>query len=392
MAFGWLKKAVRSCGRAIATVHHGITSVVKAGVDLTGKIPLVGPGIHGVLGIAIGPLTFTDAVLKGERIDRALLNDLKSKVSGIKEIAPYAQTVVSMVPGIGSGVAGAIAASTALMSGMRIDKAVLDGVKNAIPGGMIAQAAFAVTQAAVSGANIVTAAGGAAIDALKLPEAAKKAMASALVIAQKAAKGENIPKAALEEGRKALPPTLQKAYDIGIAVGHAKRLQDVGTIAVNQIGPTQLAALAKVGTAQMSKVPFFNAAKGIVAKPQEEGYRIGLGVMAHAGVDEKTLLGVRNKLQGPARLGYDIAMNAHVGAVNAPPPPKNLSNQGKLAYYTSQGLKGAPPLMTKAVATRVAATPAGKAGLSQAVSEMSEETWLRWFVTQIQKGVKHVLS
>jgi len=390
MAFGWLKKAVRAAGRAIATVHHGVTSVVKAGVSLTGKIPLIGPGIHGVLGIAIGPLTFTDAVLKGERIDRALLNDLKDKVSGIKEIAPYAKTVISMIPAIGPGVAGAIAASTALMSGMRIDKALVEGVKSMIPGGALAQTIFSVTQAAVSGANIVTAAGSAALDQLRLPEAAKKGLASALVIAQKAAKGENIPKAALEEGRKQLPPNLQKAYDVGIAIGQGQKLQTVATNAIKNVGPMQLAALAKVGTAQMTKNPFFKAAKGIVQKPQEEGYRIGLGLMAHSGVNESTLTGVRNKLQGPARLGFDIAMASHVGAVNAPPPPPNTSPQKKLAYYASHGLKGAPPLMKKAVATRVAATPSGKAGMTVAVSTMTEETWLQWFVAQIRKGISHV--
>lgn len=386
----WLSRAISSAGKAIGTVSGGITGVVKGVIDLHSKIPIVGPGIEGLLKLYVAPLTYTDRILQGERIDRATLNELKVQIAATRQVAPYAQTVISFVPAVGPGVSGAIAASTALMAGMPIDQALLEGVKNAIPGGPAAQAAFAVTQAAVSGGNIVNAAAGVALDRLGLPPEAKKIVASALVVAQKAAKGENIPKAALEEARNQLPPTLQKAYDVGIAMGHAKRLQDVATIAAQNIGPQELALLEKAGIGQMTQHPVFQAAKGIVEKTQEQGYKVGLGLMSHSKVAESHIQAIKSKLSEAGKRGFDMAVNAYTGAVYSPPPPSGLSLQGKLTFAITHSLQHAPYPMKQAIVKQIAKTPAGKMGAI--LANQGEETWLEWFWNELKYHSSNLLN
>jgi hypothetical protein len=160
-------------------VEHGIESVEKVATH----IPILGS----VVKLSATPFDMVSHLVKGERIDHALLGELKTNIAAVKEVAPYVTTVVSFVPGIGTGVAAAIAAGTSLVEGKNITDALIEGFKGALPGGELA--------------------------------------AHGLSLATKIAKGENVGKAAFEEARSTLPPIAQHGFDIGLALATGKSMQ-----------------------------------------------------------------------------------------------------------------------------------------------------------------------
>lgn len=108
------------------------------------------------------------------------------------QLAAAIQAVISFVPGIGAGINAAIAAGAALAQGENITDALVDGAKNALPGGPIARQAFDSGVAAV------------------------KAIAN----------GQNIGDAALAATREALPGDEAKhAFDVGLAIAHGQNVQ-----------------------------------------------------------------------------------------------------------------------------------------------------------------------
>lgn len=108
-------------------------------------------------------------------------------------VMPYVSSVLSVVPGVGTGVSAALGAAQALADGRPITEALVAGVRNAIPGGPIAQIAFDATRGLVQGKGINT--------------------------------------IALEALRNQLPSGVQKAMDFGVAMAAAKTAQDKRSVA-----------------------------------------------------------------------------------------------------------------------------------------------------------------
>jgi len=207
-AFGWLKKAASSVGRAAVGVVRTAASTAydtaKAGYN-------VGPG--SVIGLGL-------AVARGERIDRAAVGALKNTIAGARTLAPYAQAVTSLVPGIGTGVAAGIGAASALAQGARITDAVVAGVRGAIPGGPLAQMGFDAAYGVASGKPLSVV----VLDAARsrLPsEAARKAFDVGLAVAQ----GQNIQQIAMTHGAAAAQRLIgQQVPDLGGVFHRAQRV------------------------------------------------------------------------------------------------------------------------------------------------------------------------
>ncbi len=195
------------------------------------KIPVVGSPLASVYGVAIAPAALAESIASGQRIDKALIGNFKGQIADIKELAPYVQTVVSFVPGVGQGVAGAMGAAVAIANGQPLSDAVLSGIKGAIPGGPIAQSAFSAVSAVASGKSISAA----ALSALPLPEAQKKALLEATRIAGEIAKGKNVGDVAFSAALKQLPPDIAKAVQTGVAVGHAVTIQKHSKVATQKV-------------------------------------------------------------------------------------------------------------------------------------------------------------
>jgi hypothetical protein len=73
---------------------------------------------------------------------KALAPALTVIKSVVGPVLPYVQSVLSFVPGVGTGISAALGAAQALADGRPIDEAIIAGAKSAIPGGPLAQMAF----------------------------------------------------------------------------------------------------------------------------------------------------------------------------------------------------------------------------------------------------------
>lgn len=366
MGFGkWLRRAAASAGRSVAAATHAVSSGIGSAAELAAKVPLAGPALHATLALAAAPLQATDALAHGARIDHVALNTLKSNIASVREIAPYAEMVVSQMPGVGSGVGAAFGMVEAISQGRPITEGVLAGIKKSLPGGPIAEAAFTVTTQAIQGKNVIGAVSDAAL--AQIPPQAR----DALSVVQTAARGGNIAKAALEKARGYLPPEAQKALDVGIAVGQGKKIQEVAAAQLKDLGTAQLGKLARVGEAGIAGSPVLAAGRSLVGQAGQSGYNLGIGLMAHQGVNEATIVSIRNKLSEAQKVGYDLALAARTGQVLARRPPTGLAPTAQAAYLQAKGLAGMPASRGKALVRHIAKNPVALQGLALAKKDLS---------------------
>lgn len=312
---------LKSIGKTITSVAKPLTSAVapvskafNAAVKAVEKIPVLGPVIGVTL--AVTPIGLAQQIASGARLDHAVLNSLKNEVKAAKDIAPYATMIVSLVPGVGTGIAAAIAAGAALAEGKSITAALEQAVRAAIPGGQLAQAGFD--------------------------------------LATKVAKGENVGKAALETARAQLPLAAQKAFDLGLAVASGKKLQSALANAVTSLAPAELQSMLAVGQKALQAVPgLAQAATHIADGAAKQGFQLAAGVLAHAGVTETAVTAMRGKLTGAARDGFDAALKTQEAHV---PWLKNVTSSSAM-QAVAKTVASSMPAAVHAAQTAARAVP-----------------------------------
>lgn len=294
-----------SIGHDVTSVGKDIVHVYNKVGSLAGKIPGIGGALHAVLGLdpakMIGNLGAS--VVKGERLDHALLDAGKGQIKAIKEVAPYAKMVASLVPGVGTGISAAIATGEALASGRSITDAVLDGVKGAIPGGAASAAVFDATRAVMRGERLDHAAIDAAIK--QLPSAVQSSVTAVL-------HGQNPTKGlVLQALRAALPTAIQqKAADIATAVSHAANIQAASVGAL--MTPQGIAKVAQVGAQALKMVPELATPAKALSGTALDGYRTAIGTLAHSGATPMALAAIRSKLPEAGKQGFDHGVNTYL--------------------------------------------------------------------------------
>lgn len=251
--FSSIANAVKSVAKAVVPkviqkAAASVVNVAKGAVNLVTKIPVLGTIVKAAGTLALLPAKAGAQLLDGKRIDKIAVDQFKGALGAAKTLAPYVQTVISFVPGIGQGISAGIGGALALASGQSITEALLAAAKGAIPGGPAVQAAFSVASDVMQGKPITTI----AINALPIGPAAKQALLGGLDAAKRIVKGENVGTAVLDNALKQLPPEYQKAVQIGVALGHAKNLQQGVSAAVQ--GAAQLASASAAGQAAAQQI------------------------------------------------------------------------------------------------------------------------------------------
>ncbi len=251
------------------------------------KIPVFGP----IFKAAVSPITSVAHLAEGQPLSQAMVDNFKSQVGALKAVGPYAATIISFVPGIGTGVAAAISAGVALAQGKPIDEALEAAVKGAIPGGAIAAAGYD--------------------------------------LAKKVASGENVGKAALETARAQLPAVAQKAFDIGVAVVSGKQLQQAIASAVVGLAPDGIKQVLDAGAKAIQATPGLSSlAKTLSSDAARQGLQLASGALTHTGINATQIQAMRSKLTGEILNGFDAALKSQVqhlpwldSIVAAPPTP-----------------------------------------------------------------------
>lgn len=418
MAFGFLKKAVRTAGRGLKKVGKGVGKVGKGvgkgigkgvkvvgkvpgikevgkGVKLVGKagrsvgkvigkVPVVGGGLKGVYNLTINkPFQIASDVASGKRIDQVAVRAIKREVQSVRDVAPYAQTVISIVPGVGTGLSAGLSAGLALASGQPISSAIAAAVKGAIPGGALAKSAFDVGQAAIQGKPISSV----ALAALPLNAQEKKALAMGLDAAGRIAKGQRVDKALIAQADKAislLPKDAAKALNLGIAVQEAKNLQN---IAIKAVKPQALDSLKAGGTKLIGTSPILSAAGKVITNQAERaGFSVGIGMMAHT-IRPIDAVAIRSRLNAQQKKGFDMAVAARAGMIDSKlRRPKTVSTPAEaFGYYTTRGLTGT---QNTGAIIRAVANPKAPTGKGATVAlkkiEVENKSWWHRLVSYLK--------
>ncbi len=235
----------------IAKVAKKVGDIVTL-TPVISKIPVLGKihsEIHGATTkLNMLPFKAAEQLVAGRRIDKIALGQFKEALGAAKTLAPYVQTVVSFVPGIGTGLSAGLGAGLALASGRSIDQALLEGVRGAIPGGAIAQAAFDVGLAAAQGKPVEQV----VLNALPVSTGAKDALIRGSKAVRALAEGKRVDQVVIDQAVAALPPAAQKAAQIGVALAQAKNIQQGMKIAAR--GATSVASAAGAALPKMPDV------------------------------------------------------------------------------------------------------------------------------------------
>lgn len=344
------KSAAKAVGNAAKGAVKGSASVVRAGSKVVGsgintatstlgKVPVVGSGLKGFSTLALSPYSLAASIGSGQRIDRAVIGNFKQRIGAVKDIAPYVQTVISVVPGIGTGISGAISASLALAEGRPITEVVLAAAKGALPGGPLAAAAFDAAVAAAQGKPISDI----ALAAVPLPPAQKEILRQSLAVAKDVAAGKSVSSVVLnrvEDNLKRLPPAVQTAAQVGVALGRGKSIQEAGASAakglvmtpvikaVSNLGMTKSAIQQATGAAQAIRNGSPALQKTLKAavsnfrsgSPEHLGFVTAVKVLGQTSGNQAAMGIARRALPNDAaRAGFDTAVGTISRTVTANP-------------------------------------------------------------------------
>jgi hypothetical protein len=360
----FLKRVVKTAGKGV--MHVTGTSLIAKGsryaAKKVGKVKFIGKPFAAVFNLAGSPVYFTESVLKGERIDKAALANLKAQVRDIKEVGPYAQMVISCVPGIGTGISAGLGAGLALANGQPITAALKAGVVGALPGGpavqMAANMAIAVAEKKAIDKIVIA--------SLPLPDAQKKAITIALDAAKALAKGQRIDKVALAAAEKAIPAQYRVALQVGVAVAHGENIQKT---MLKNVTPAVLTTLAGQGGAVITVNPALKAGfEGLKNKADKAGFSVGAAI-SRMQVNPMEVVAIRNKLKPLQKRGFDLALVGHIGMVEDKTPANLRKNPAAtFAFNAAVGAQALPAKNQKAIVKQIVKSPQARAAVTVAIN------------------------
>lgn len=407
----FLHNASKAAGRAIGSASHTLDKVTGKISNAIKKVPVVGPLLHGAFQIEAAPFRVAEDIGRGQRIDKAALDGLKRTVSGVREVAPYAQSVISLVPGLGPPISAAIGGGLALAAGQSIGEAALTAAADAVPGGAFGKAAFDAGKAVVEHKNVAQVALSAAGDlgqaaGITVPPVAQQALGSGLKFAQdiasgkkpsaaaldaavavlpqearaaaKAAGAQGVADALVQHGEQLIPnltPEQRKGLQVGLtsgmALAHGKALQQITR--TNLSSPSVLSHIVQAGQHATASDAVLHAARDTLAQGGEgvQGFDLAAGMMQHK-VTPFELATARNGLRPEQRTGFDLATAVHIARVAGPKAPAALQDHpnAKLAYFATHGMLGTDPDHRAQVVSVVSAHPNGEQGALIAAKEL----------------------
>lgn len=293
----------------------------------------------------------TRQIVAGKPVKGVALELLKKETAEIKKVGPYAQSVVSLVPGVGTGTAAALAAGIAISDGAPLDQVALAAVKGAIPGGPLVQAAFSAAQAAAEGQSVDQI----AISALPVSPQVKQAITFTLEVAKDVAAGKRVDDAVLKRADQVfaiVSPEIQKALSVGLAIGVAKAMQsDIA----RQLTPGAMNAIREIGQTLSHFDAVVAAARNVSASPEyQSGFDTAIGMLNARSASQKLLETMRGKLSDEAKKGFDAAAALMIGRlrisdanrklyIRKPTPPAVSANTVRQVVAQNRALVVAPP-------------------------------------------------
>lgn len=356
----FVKDALKVAGAPVKLAAKGVGGVGK----LAGKIPIVGTPVSALYDVTVGaPFKVADGIVRGKRIDKVAYENLQNAVKNAQTLAPYAQSVVSLVPGVGTGAAGIIGAANALSKGRPITEAIVQGVRGAVPGGAAGQAIFDVAYAGVSGKPITEV----ALSAIPIPADQKKLLIEGTKIMKDIAAGKRVDQIAMDRVMANVPSEYKHAFQTGMAVAQGQNLQKV----MAKAAPTIMKKLDIEGSDVIKKDALIRAGyKAVNGSRAKQGYAVGIGALTHKQTPT-SLVYTRKALSPARRRGFDIAVATRVGQSKVVPPKGKAAQQ--VGYVIAAGAQDANAKQQKSIIRSVARNPQVKQGIKVAVKKNSKK-------------------
>lgn len=181
-------------GDALETITEPLGDLVSSAWDTFGQYTYV----TGIPWLAESALKVAQAIERGDFASIGdVMSDMAKRYAGVLKMAA---PLVALVPGIGTGIAVALTAASALALGQNLADAALEAAIMAVPGGGVAQVA----------------------------------MRTAVTMGSALAKGERLDRAAMQGFRAGVPEQFRPAFDAGLALAQGKSLQEAGFAALYQ--------------------------------------------------------------------------------------------------------------------------------------------------------------
>jgi hypothetical protein len=431
----FLGAAVRSAGRATQTGLDALSKAAKSVGDDISKIPVVGAPLSAVYDVATDPvtlpLTVADDVAHGDSIGQTLTDAIRHEVAKVQAAAPYVESVVALVPGVGGMCASCLAVGVGVAEGQPIDQILVEAAAAQVPGGAFVVAGYvAVRQIITSGKTrpiawdtIVTGAVAAMTRqaGVTLPPAATAALASAAKFGSDIANGKSPKEAGIDALVAGIPATtdagkafhaaaavalaetkvslqgskygdalfgfalkqcqadhqidIQKGLTTAIALGQASNLQAVKA----QSLPTLMAKLQAAGAADTT--PVVAAARAALGGVGVAGFDTGHGLMQYAG-DLYETQAIRAALGADDQKGFDAALALHIGRV-AKPAPAGMTASDAAGFFVASGAQTAAGGQQGAIVSVVASNP----GAVAAQGTVSQLEWAALAVLGVGVGL-----
>jgi hypothetical protein len=248
--------------------------------DIGDVLEDVGGAALTVLYEASGAATLVNMVnniAEGVRLDKVISRCVEDAAKNVRDYGPM---IVSLVPGIGTGISAAIAGGLALAQGKPIDEALENAAIGALPGGPFIQSASHACVAAARGQPIEQV----VLEGIPISPEEQQGILMALQLAQDVAQGKAVKDAlihAADSGLSVLPDDIRKAVQVGTALAQGEKLQK---IMIAQI-PTLVAPggpLENMGQQVAAQNSIAAGARNLVAAEAHHGFNVGLGLMQHA--------------------------------------------------------------------------------------------------------------
>ena len=315
--------------------------------DTVGNVAkVVGKVASGVAGAVVDWMTWPYQVayntLRGQRIDRAMMDGLHKAMHAARVLGPYVEAIVSFVPGIGAPCAAAIGGGLALAEGKPIDEVMLAATAGAIPGGVFVKDAYDIGKAAIEKKPMLQVIEEGVLDlasnlGVVIPDEAKDMLVHGLGMAQDTINGIAVTAADVKHAIDMVPTPAQKALiqeamhpgskinvadvvlqsaidsipganaktkkeildalTIGMTLSHAKNIQGKAKAAVTT--PDAHQKLAHKAASLAEQDPVIASARANLAGQGTVGFDQGIALVHTPGVTQAQLLAVRNSLGTP---------------------------------------------------------------------------------------------
>ena len=379
----FLGDVVKTAGKGVAGVFHVAALPGELVVKGARKIPVVGKPIGSVFHFANAPLSLAEHIAAGDRLDRAVIGNIKAQVKDVHDVAPYARLVLSCVPGVGTVAAGAIGAGLALAEGQPISGVLMAGVEGAIPGGTVAHSLFKVGKDAIEHKKLTDM----AIDALPINPLERASIKATVNLAMKQSQGQRVTPQEAAAAEKGISPQNRSALSIALAMGEAQKTQQ--TMLENVTAAT-LDTLQQQGAANIANHPTLKAGISMLKTPDERrGFEIGNGLMLYD-LSPMHVAAVQGKLANDGqRHGFDFALAGHVGGVHEG-STQFTNPQAQFAFRATLGARNASVEMKKRIVKTGTTNVHATIGTLQAAKQVSiakEHWWVRWW-----HDLEHILG